>query len=203
MTGTILKPKGSVRPDFRFIIDQVPPGSSVLDLGCENGQLLSLLRDVKKVSGQGVEISIEGAKACIEQGIGVFQGDIMEGLHDLEDNSFDYVILSQTLHELLNPDEILSEILRVGNHAIISFFNLAYFKYRLSFLFKGRFPKKFPYSWKSTYASIITLKDFLDYIEESGVNIEDKIYLGAGGKRIGHQFANLRAQVVLFVLEKR
>lgn len=191
----------TVRPDFKRILDLIPSKSKVLDLGCANGDLLLYLKQEKEIDGQGVEKSIEGMNECIEKGITVFQGDILEGLKDFGKNSFDFVILSQTLHELPNPDNVIKEMLRVGKNIIVSFFNLAYYKYRWSFFLKGKFPDNFPYSWKSTYASILTLNDFNEYCKENSITIFKKIFLNGQANEIGNFLANLRAQVVLFVLE--
>ena len=103
-----------------------------------------MLRDQKHAAVQGVEISIEGVNACIEKGINVFHGDIQDGIKDFENQSFDYVILSQTLHQLLNPEKIILEMLRVGRQVIVSFYNLAYIKYRLEILLQGKVSEGFP-----------------------------------------------------------
>ncbi|MHA1698369.1 MAG: methionine biosynthesis protein MetW [Promethearchaeota archaeon] len=198
----IEKKSNAIRSDFQRILDIIPQHSSVLDLGCGDGDLMFYLKHKKGVKCCGVERSVEGVKACIEKGISVFQGDILDGLMDYDDKAFDFVILSQTLHELSDPDAIIREMLRVGKKIIISFFNLAHFGYRLEFLLKGKFPSKFPYSWKNTYASLLTLKDFKIYCHENGINIIQEIYLGPKGKEIGKCLSNSRAQVVLLVLNK-
>jgi methionine biosynthesis protein MetW len=196
-------PAMPVRPDFLRIGKIIPEGSSVLDLGCSDGDLLDYLIHEKKVDGQGVELSIDGVRACVEKGVNVVQGDLGEALKNIHQVTFDYILLSQTLHELSKPDEIILDALRVGKHIIVSFFNLAFYKYRLSLLFHGTFPKDFPYSWKNTYASILTLKDFKAYCEEHGIDIVRKILLDEWGKEINTWIANWRSQVVVLVLQKK
>jgi methionine biosynthesis protein MetW len=192
-----------VRPDFLRIGNIIPEGSTVLDLGCSDGDLLDYLIHEKKVEGQGVELSIDGVRACVEKGVNVVHGDLSEALKNINQITFDYIILSQTLHELPKPDEIILDALRVGKHIIVSFFNLAFYKYRLSLLFKGTFPKDFPYSWKNTYASILTLKDFRAYCEEQGIEISKQILLDERGKVISTLIDNWRTQVVVLVLQKK
>ena len=193
-----------IRPDFLRIGKIIPEGSTVLDLGCSDGDLLDYLIHEKKVDGQGVELSIDGVNACIDKGVSVIQGDIIETLENVTSrNVFDYVVLSQTLHELQKPDEIILNALAIGKHVIVSFFNLAFFKYRLNLLFKGTFPKDFPYSWKNTYASILTLEDFKHYCNKFGIDIVDQIFLDARGKQIRNWLANWRAQTVVLVLRKK
>ena len=192
-----------LRPDYLRIAKIVPDGSTVLDLGCGDGDLLDYLIHEKHVNGQGVELSIAGVKACLEKGVNVVHGDISEALTNIRQTPFDYVLLSQTLHELQRPDEIILESLRVGCHVIVSFFNLAFYKYRFGLLFKGTFPKDFPYSWKNTYASILTLKDFRAYCEEHGIEISNEILLDEHGKEISTWISNWRTQVVVLVLQKK
>jgi methionine biosynthesis protein MetW len=194
--------RDATRIDFQRIVDLIPQGSNVIDLGCGNGELLQMLRDQKQAVVQGVEISVEGVNQVIEKGINVFHGDIMDGLKDFADGTFDYVILSQTLHELINPEKVILEILRVGKQAVVSFYNLAYIKYRLEFFAKGRFPKDFPYNWKNTYASIITVKDFKTFCSDLGIDITGEIYLDFQGKKVSPKHANNYAKLALIVLQK-
>lgn len=125
------------RKDLQTIADSISPSSKVLDLGCGDGTLLKELIKVKKVKGLGIEISIQKIKKCLEYGVSVVQEDLNEGLRDFQDDSFDYVILSQTLEDISNPAHLIHEMLRVGKKCIISFENLAYWKNRLLFLFSG------------------------------------------------------------------
>ncbi len=196
-------PGQAVRPDFQRIGNIIPEGSTVLDLGCSDGDLLDYLIHEKKVEGQGIELSIDGVRACVEKGVNVVQGDLAEALKNIDQVTFDYVILSQTLHELAKPDEIILDALRVSKHIIVSFFNLAFYKYRLSLLFKGSFPKDFPYSWKNTYASILTLKDFRTYCDAQRIEISRQILLDERGKEISTLIDNWRSQVVVLVLQKK
>ncbi|HME51005.1 MAG TPA: methionine biosynthesis protein MetW [Candidatus Lokiarchaeia archaeon] len=182
----------------------IPKNSTVLDLGSGDGDLLDYLIHEKRVDGQGVELSIDGVNACIEKGVSVIQGDISETLKSITlSKPWDYVILSQTLHELQKPHEIILDALAIGKNVIVSFFNLAFYKYRFSLLVTGTFPRKFPYSWKNTYASILTLKDFERYCDQLDIEISHRILLDEHGKQIGDWGANWRAQVVVLVLQKK
>nr|MDO8108666.1 methionine biosynthesis protein MetW [Candidatus Sigynarchaeota archaeon] len=192
-----------VRPDFLRIANIIPAGSTVLDLGCGDGDLLDFLIHEKHVNAQGVELSIAGVSACVEKGVSVVHGDISEALSNISQVTFDYVILSQTLHELQRPDEIIFDSLKVGRHVIVSFFNLAFYKYRFNLLFKGTFPRNFPYSWKNTYASILTFTDFKQYCEDHGIEINQRIFLDERGRQIGTWLANWRAQVVVLVVQSK
>ena len=197
-------PSVPIRPDFIRIGKIISKNTAVLDLGCGDGDLLDYLIHEKQVDGQGVELSIDGVNECIEKGVNVIQGDINETLKNMSvSKAFDYVILSQTLHELQKPDEIILKALAIGKHVIISFYNLAFFKYRLSLLFKGMFPKDFPYSWKNTYASILTLQDFKNYCNKFGIVIAEQIFLDGRGKQIHDWLANWRAQTVVLVLGRK
>jgi methionine biosynthesis protein MetW len=109
------------RPDFAAIAQWIPQGSSVLDLGCGDGSLLRYLRETREVRGYGVEINDKKIATCIANGVNVIQNDLDSGLADFEDQSFDFVILSQTLQATRHTEALMKEIVRVGREGIISF----------------------------------------------------------------------------------
>ena len=119
----------------------IPNGAKVLDLGCGDGDLLAFLHSCREVKARGVEIGEAGVLACVRRGLSVRQGNLQEGLADYPDNSFDFVVLSQTLPFLDDPAMILREILRVGKAAIVSLPNWGYWQCRLSLLFRGTYPQ--------------------------------------------------------------
>ena len=126
--------------DYDLIVDLVERGSSVLDLGCGDGELLLRLRDFKSVHGLGVEIEEAMIFRCLARGITVFQGNLNDGLRDHASGSYDYVVLNQTLQQIDRPLELLAEMLRVGRQVIVSFPNFGYLGIRLSLLLRGRMP---------------------------------------------------------------
>jgi methionine biosynthesis protein MetW len=150
------------RPDFAAIAQWIPPGSSVLDLGCGDGSLLRYLRETREVRGYGVEINDKKIATCIANGVNVIQNDLDSGLADFEDQSFDFVILSQTLQATRHTEALMKEIVRVGREGIISFPNFGYWKNRLQ-IFSGHMPvsKQLPYQWYDTpNVHLCTLSDF-------------------------------------------
>ena len=188
--------------DYDEIVKLVPAGSSVLDLGCGDGELLHRLIAAKQVRGRGVDIQESMIIESISKGISVFQGDLDEGLRDYATGSYEYVILNQTLQATHRPLLVLKEMLRVGKRAIVSFPNFGYFRVRLQFLFSGRMPvtRDLPYSWYDTpNIHLCTRKDFVDYCTSSGVTILKEIAISKRAT-IGPVLANWRATEVLFVL---
>jgi methionine biosynthesis protein MetW len=165
---------------FNVIIDLITPGTRVLDLGCGTGTLLSRLRDEKDVEGCGVELDQERVIRCIERGIRVMRLDLDEGLEGFPDRSYEYVVLSRTLQQLMNPDRVVKEMLRVGSKSIITFPNFGHWRTAFQFLFRGAMPKSgtHPHPWYNTPdIHPLTIKDFHRFIESVGGKIEREIVL--------------------------
>ena len=188
--------------DYDEIVKLVEPGSSVLDLGCGDGELLARLIAAKKARGRGVELQEAMIIETISKGISVFQGDLDEGLRDYASGSYDYVILNQTLQVIHRPMALLGEMLRVGRRAVVSFPNFGYYRVRLQFLLTGRMPvtRDLPYSWYDTpNIHLCTRKDFIDYCVAEDIAILQEIDISKR-RTIGRRLANWRAAEVLFVL---
>lgn len=191
------------RFDLQLIASLVAGGSSVLDLGCGDGELMEILTRERGARVSGVEISEEGVYGCIARGLPVHHGDLDDGLGDYPDGSFDYVILSQTLQAVRKPREALREMLRVGRLGIVSFPNFGYWHVRWSLLSTGRMPKtrELPYQWYDTpNIHLSTVRDFVDLCRAESIRIRQGIFM-AGGRRIAF-WPNLRANIALFVVER-
>ena len=195
----------ALRPDLQAIAELIPSHAMVLDLGCGNGALLEFLVRVKGVKGRGVELSEEGMLACVRRGLSVRQGNLQEGLADYPSASFDYVILAQTLPFLDDPSMILSEMLRVGKQAIISFPNWGYWRCRLELLLTGRMPQApdLPQQWYDVPRwQAFTVTDFARYCAQIGIRIDRQVYLAHGKVIRVRKYKNLRAMTAVFGLRK-
>ena len=159
---------------YDLVLEEVPEKSKVLDLGCGDGVLLEMLQEKKKVKGYGVEISEEGVSLCLEKGLYCYQADIDEGLTDYRKNSFDYVILNQTIQNTKRPDYVIQEVLRIGKKVIISFPNFGHIQTRFHLLFHGTMPVNdlLPYQWyDSPNIHLLTIKDMKNMSEKFKFNI--------------------------------
>jgi methionine biosynthesis protein MetW len=191
------------RLDARVILDMVTESSSVLDLGCGDGELLSILVQKRGVKAQGIEIDEKAIFQCVARGLSVFQDDIDSGLSEYEDGSFDFVILNQTFQQVKKPDLVIREALRVGRKAIIGFPNFANLDARIQIFLKGRAPvtPSLPYQWYDTpNLHFLSILDFFEYCRKQNVKIERTVFLGK--KHRVRILPNLLAQVGIFMLSK-
>ena len=170
------------RQDFAIIADWVKLGAKVLDLGCGDGSLLAFLRGALEVRGYGVEKDDAHILACMGNGIDVIQMDLEAGLSGFEAQSFDTVILSQTLQAVQNTEEIVHEMLRVGREAIVTFPNFGYWHHRLQ-LIGGRMPvsENLPYQWYDTpNVHLCTINDFENFCAKHNIRISERRVLTDG-----------------------
>lgn len=193
------------RLDYDLILDLIPSSVSVLDLGCGQGELLTLLRDKRQPTRlMGVEVDQQAIAACIDQGLDVLHLDLENPLTSFTDNSFDIVVLSQTLQSIADTRGILREMLRVGRRCIVSFPNFAYHKLRKMLYEQGRSPKTpgiYSYDWYDTpnrrFPSIL---DFQDLCRSMGIRVEKEVYLDTESDRFITDDPNFNADMAVFVL---
>ena len=190
--------------DHQIIAHIINEEAHVLDLGCGNGELLTLLTQEKRAFVQGIELNDEEMHKCVERGLTVLQGDIESGLVDYPDQCFDYVILNQIMQEIRKADFVIKESLRVGKHVIVGFPNFAHIKARLTLLIAGKTPmnEALPYyRFETPNIRFLTIYDFIDYCHKKEITIEEKFFLGKSN--LIHFLPNLFALNALFVITKK
>ena len=169
----------AARADFSTIAAWIAPHARVLDLGCGDGSLFAYLRESRGVHGYGIEIDNAGVLASIENGVNVIQSDLESGLAGFDPQSFDSVILSQTLQAMRHTEEIVLEMLRVGREAIVTFPNFGHWSHRLQVL-GGRMPvsKTLPYQWYNTpNIHLCTVADFDAFCVAHGFDVLERVVL--------------------------
>ena len=194
-----------LRLDYELIESLVPEGAKVLDLGCGDGQLLADLIEYRGCEGRGVEIGDEAVLECVNRGVAVYQGDMIEGMGFYRDQQFDVVILSQTLQQTMDPPKVIHEMLRVGKRAIISFPNFGHWWVRLQLLMGGRMPhnRLLPYHWYNTpNVHFCTIKDFREFCDRQNLARVAEIFLSVANRRISPPLANWRASIAIFQIER-
>ena len=193
------------RIDYELIESLIEPNSTVLDIGCGNGELLAGLRADKNINAKGIELEQDLVLACVAKGLPILQNDIEHGLENCDDKCFDYVILSQTMQTLKNPEVVFKELLRVGKKVIVSFPNFANWRCRLQLFFTGRAPvtKQLPFRWYDTpNTHCLSLKDFDAFCKKLGVRIEKKVPLTKKRPLSEKLIPNLFAEQVIYVTSK-
>jgi methionine biosynthesis protein MetW len=213
MTAVMETPRRTDAPnprlDLAVIAEMVAPGARVLDVGCGDGALLQLLARDRNVDGRGVELSRRGVNECVAKGLSVIQGDADTDLADYPDDSFDYVILSQTLQATRRPRDALQNMLRIGRRAIVSFPNFGHWRVRAQLAFRGRMPVtgNLSYSWHDTpNIHLCTIRDFVALVGELGAHIERGMALDRSGAPIRVNAPwwvwNLLGEQAVFLLER-
>ena len=195
--------------EFKIIADLLEENTRVLDVGCDDGTLMEFLKKNKNVDIRGIEISKKKVQVCISKGLTVLEGNAEFDLKQFPENSFDYVVLGQTLQAFVNPEIVIKELLRVGKKAIVTIPNFGHWRVRLNLLIKGTMPvtKTLPNDWYNTpNIHMCTIKDFVKFSK----TINFKIYksLALMNKNVSNInnsnlfFKNLFAELGIFLIEK-
>jgi homoserine O-acetyltransferase len=193
------------RVDYELIESLIEPNGTVLDIGCGDGELLANLAEDKDIKGEGIELQEELVLTCVNRGIPIIQHDVEKGLENYSDKSFDYVILSQTVQTLHNPEKVFQELLRVGKKVIVSFPNFAHWRCRAQLFFLGKAPvtRELPYTWhNSPNKHFLSLKDFDKFCKTLSVKVEKKIPLVKTSVSPVKFAPNLFAEQVIYVTSK-
>ena len=198
-----------MKKEFKVISDLIEEKSRALDIGCGDGNLMEYLLQNKTKDIRGLEISKEKVQNCLSKGLTVVEGNAENDLKQFPNKSFDYVILSQTLQAFLNPENVINELLRVGNRAIVTIPNFGHWKVRIDLLTKGTMPvtKNLPNEWFNTpNLHMCTILDFYNFCKNRNIKIFKSIALN--GEKISDiklsnlKFKNLISELGIFLIEK-
>ena len=198
-----------MKTEYKIIADIIENNSSILDVGCDDGNLMEFLKANKSTKIRGIEISKEKVQTCIAKGLTVIEGNAEFDLKQFPMDSFDYVVLGQTLQAFVNPELVIKELLRVGKKAIITIPNFGHWRVRLNLLIKGTMPitNSLPHNWYNTpNIHMCTIKDFVKFSEIIGFKIFKSLALK--NKKISNInnsnlfLKNLFGELGIFLIEK-
>ena len=184
-----------MKKEFKIISELIENNTRVLDVGCGDGTLMKYLKDKKNVDTRGLEILKKNVQDCTSKGLSVIEGNAEKDLHQFPNLSFDFVVLSQTLQAFLDPENVISELLRIGKKAVVTIPNFGYWKVRIHLLLKGTMPitKNLPNEWYNTpNLHMCTIKDFVNYCNKKNIKINST----------NLSYNNLFSQLGIFVIEK-
>ena len=196
-----------MKKEFKVIADLLPSNTRVLDVGCGDGSLMNLLKEEKNIEVRGLELNQDNVQQCIHKGLPVIQGNAETELHQFPDQSFDYVILSQTLQAFYKPEEVLKNLLRIGKSVIVSIPNFGYWKVRVKLLFFGEMPitKTLPNTWYNTpNLHMCTIKDLFKFCDEKKIVIKKVIGVNEDStsliKKGNLEIKNLLSKLGIFLI---
>ncbi len=196
-----------MKKEFKVIAELLPRDVRVLDVGCGDGSLMNLLIKEKNIEARGLELVEENVKKCIYKGLSVIEGNAETELHQFPSQSFDFVVLSQTLQAFYNPEKVLKDLLRIGKSVVISIPNFGYWKVRASLLFFGKMPvtKTLPNTWYNTpNLHMCTIKDLFNFCKEKNIKIDKAIGINEDStseiKKNNLELKNLFSKLGIFLL---
>ena len=196
-----------MKKEFNVIADLLPNNTRVLDVGCGDGSLMNLLKEEKNIEVRGLELNQDNVQQCIHKGLPVIQGNAETELHQFPNQSFDYVILSQTLQAFYKPEEVLRNLLRIGKSVIVSIPNFGFWKVRIKLLIFGEMPvtKTLPNTWYNTpNLHMCTIKDLFKFCEEKNINIKTVIGVNENStsiiKKRNLEIKNLFSKLGIFLI---
>ena len=198
-----------MKEEFRIIANSIQREKSILDVGCGDGELMKFIYENISKKIRGLEISKDNVQKCIQKGLTVIEGNAEMDLQQFPNNSFDYVILSQTLQAFLNPEKVISDLLRIGKTSIVTIPNFGYWKVRFNLLFKGTMPvtKTLPNEWYNTpNLHMCSIKDFVNFCNKRKINLFKSLALTnnkvSSINKFNLNFKNLTSELGIFLIEK-
>ena len=198
-----------MKEEFKIIANSIKKEKSILDVGCGDGELMKFIHENISEKIRGLEISKDNVQKCIQKGLTVIEGNAEIDLQQFPSNSFDYVILSQTLQAFLNPEKVISDLLRIGKPSIVTIPNFGFWKVRFNLLFKGTMPvtKTLPNEWYNTpNLHMCSIKDFVNFCNDRKINLFKSLALTnnkvSSINKFNLNFKNLTSELGIFLIEK-
>ena len=198
-----------MKEEFKIITNSIQREKSILDVGCGDGELMKFIYENISKKIRGLEISKDNVQKCIQKGLTVIEGNAEMDLQQFPSNSFDYVILSQTLQAFLNPEKVISDLLRIGKTSIVTIPNFGFWKVRFNLLFKGTMPvtKTLPNEWYNTpNLHMCSIKDFVNFCNDRKINLFKSLALTnnkvSSINKFNLNFKNLTSELGIFLIEK-
>lgn len=161
------------------IVNNILPGSDILEFGAAYGRLTKFLKEEKKCRVDIVEIDEESGKNAavysVRSCIGLEEGNIenYKWVNRFQGAKYDFIILADVMEHLLNPQKVLltcKKFLKQDGKIIISVPNIAHNAIIYNLL-EGDFPYKSIGLLDNTHVHFFTPKTLLKMCNESGYQV--------------------------------
>ncbi len=148
----------------------VPPGASVLDVGCGPGKLLEALRRLRPdLELHGVDISAEAVARARAKG---FDAEVRDVAADPPERDYDTICLMTVLEHIPDAEAVMRALIpRCRRQFLVAIPNLGFVEHRLRLALFGRMPLTGVWYDVREHVRFWTVRDFRHWVRALGLEL--------------------------------
>ncbi len=161
---------------YGLLAGHVPPGATVLDVGCAGGNFAAALSRERGCTVTGIDVDAGAVAAAQAQGIDAHVLDLGVATIGslMGERRFDRIVLADVLEHLVHPQSVLGEVrglLAEGGRVLVSLPNVSHVDVALSLL-EDRFEYRAAGLLDRTHLRFFTLDSFAELASHCGFTAE-------------------------------